>query len=125
MENQITVLKTSRKGAKLITDGVKQTWIKPSWSREDGTFTPAAYKALENGVNVGEKKEAKEATHVTLTGGIASETEKAIYFLLSDMITKICLPKSQIEVKDKFTIVCPVWLAEEKVGKGELLSLTN
>lgn len=42
----VTVLTTSAKGAHLITDGQKVTWIKKAWLREDGSITPAAEKAL-------------------------------------------------------------------------------
>lgn len=62
---------------------------------------------------------------ITLNGGTVRQTEKAILFMLSDMVTEIWLPKSQIQVEDKFTVQVPVWLAEEKISKGQLLSLTN
>ena len=43
----ITVIKQSINGAWLITDGVKQAWARPASRREDGTWTPSAYKALQ------------------------------------------------------------------------------
>ena len=43
----ITIIKRSEKGAYLITDGVKQAWTRPASRREDGTWTPSAYKALQ------------------------------------------------------------------------------
>ena len=43
----ITVIKQSINGAWLITDGVKQAWTRPASRREDGTWTPSAYKALQ------------------------------------------------------------------------------
>lgn len=43
----ITVIKQSINGAWLITDGIKQAWTRPSSRREDGTWTPSAYKALQ------------------------------------------------------------------------------
>ena len=43
----ITVIKQSINGAWLITDGIKQAWARPSSRREDGTWTPSAYKALQ------------------------------------------------------------------------------
>ena len=43
----ITVIKRSINGAWLITDGVKQAWARPASRREDGTWTPSAYKALQ------------------------------------------------------------------------------
>lgn len=43
----ITIIKKSPKGAYLITDGVKQAWTRPASRREDGTWTPSAYKALQ------------------------------------------------------------------------------
>ena len=44
----ITIIKRSEKGAYLITDGVKQAWTRPASRREDGTWTPSAYKALQS-----------------------------------------------------------------------------
>ena len=43
----ITVIKQSIHGAWLITDGIKQAWARPASRREDGTWTPSAYKALQ------------------------------------------------------------------------------
>ena len=43
----ITIIKRSERGAYLITDGVKQAWTRPASRREDGTWTPSAYKALQ------------------------------------------------------------------------------
>ena len=43
----ITVITQSINGAWLITDGIKQAWTRPSSRREDGTWTPSAYKALQ------------------------------------------------------------------------------
>ena len=43
----ITVIKQSINGAWLITDGIKQAWTRPASRREDGTWTPSAYKALQ------------------------------------------------------------------------------
>ena len=43
----ITVIKQSINGAWLITDGIKQAWARPASRREDGTWTPSAYKALQ------------------------------------------------------------------------------
>lgn len=44
---KIQILKTSPKGAMLISDGKKVAWIMPKQKRPDGTFTPGALKALE------------------------------------------------------------------------------
>lgn len=43
----ITVIKQSINGAWLITDGIKQAWARPASRREDGTWTPSAFKALQ------------------------------------------------------------------------------
>ncbi|HJY63375.1 MAG TPA: hypothetical protein VJ455_04400 [Ignavibacteria bacterium] len=47
MNSEITIEKTSAKGAMLITDGERSCWIMPKQKRADGTFTPGAYSALE------------------------------------------------------------------------------
>ena len=45
----ITVIKTTERGAHLITDGVRVAWIMGRSMRADGTFTPTAYSALAEG----------------------------------------------------------------------------
>ena len=47
-ENGIIILRTSSRGAKLISDGIYTAWVKSSWVRPDGTLTPAAMNALLN-----------------------------------------------------------------------------
>lgn len=45
----ITVIKTTERGARLITDGNKVAWIMGRYMRSDGTLTPMGQHALENG----------------------------------------------------------------------------
>lgn len=57
----ITVVRTSDRGAKLITDGVRQTWIQGRWMRPDGTLTAAGQAALETAPTIEEvEQRAKE-----------------------------------------------------------------
>jgi hypothetical protein len=65
MKTEITIEKTSAKGAMLITDGMKSAWIMPKMKRADGSFTPGAYAALEKAKTkeefIAEKKSEREA----------------------------------------------------------------
>ena len=45
----ITVLRTSQRGALLITDNVRVAWVQGRTRRADGTFTPSALTALAEG----------------------------------------------------------------------------
>ena len=46
--NGITILRTSSRGAHLITDGINTTWIQSGWIREDGSLTPGGMQSLLN-----------------------------------------------------------------------------
>ncbi|RLD57125.1 MAG: hypothetical protein DRJ01_14255, partial [Bacteroidetes bacterium] len=73
----IKILKTTEKGAMLITDGKKTAWIMPKQKRADGTFTKGAYKALaesnRNYINKNDVVDLKVC-------GIEKETAKATLF---------------------------------------------
>ena len=45
----ITVIRTTERGAHLITDGVRVAWIQGRSMRADGTLTPSGVTALANG----------------------------------------------------------------------------
>lgn len=47
--NTITILKTTERGAHLITDGVRVAWIMGRYLRADGSLTPSGLTALEEG----------------------------------------------------------------------------
>lgn len=59
MAASITILRTSRAGAHLITDGARVAWIMPRQRRDDGTFTAGAYEALARGKTVAEHEAAE------------------------------------------------------------------
>jgi len=67
----IEILKTSQKGAMLITDGVKTAWIMPRQRRQDGTYTPGAFDSLKT------SKTTKEQFEKTGTSGSGTK-----YFLV-------------------------------------------
>ena len=50
----ITILKTSQRGALLISDGSRIAWVQGRTQRADGSFTPSAFTALANGKTVAE-----------------------------------------------------------------------
>lgn len=45
-ENGITIIRTSSRGAALISDGINVSWIQGGWIREDGSLTNCGMKAL-------------------------------------------------------------------------------
>ena len=45
----ITILRTSQRGALLITDNTRVAWVQGRTHRADGTFTPSALTALAEG----------------------------------------------------------------------------
>lgn len=53
-----TIIRTSPRGAKLITDGTRQCWIQSRWMRPDGTLTPAG---LANWANARLNSEVEDA----------------------------------------------------------------
>lgn len=58
---QITIIRTSDRGAHLITDGTRVAWIQGRWYREDGTLTPRGAQALADGQTMEEIEAAKKA----------------------------------------------------------------
>ena len=56
----IAILKTSQRGALLITDGSRVAWVMGRTQRADGSFTPSALTALANGKTVEEWHAARE-----------------------------------------------------------------
>lgn len=60
MAQAITIVRTSERGALLITDGIRIAWVMGRTRRDDGTFTPSALAALAEGKTVAEH-EADEA----------------------------------------------------------------
>lgn len=75
--SEIKVLKTSSKGAKLITDGNKVAWIMPRMTREDGSFTDGALKALKESTDTLNRYQGNEFSYIDFCE-IARETDKAI-----------------------------------------------
>lgn len=60
----IEVIKTSERGALLITDGVHVAWVMGRTKRADGTFTASAYSALDKGKDKEQwEKEQYEREH--------------------------------------------------------------
>lgn len=45
----ITIIRTSQRGALLITDGSRVAWVMGRTRRADGSFTPSAVRALAEG----------------------------------------------------------------------------
>lgn len=125
---QFNILKTSAAGAYLISDGQKQTWIKNNWLRADGTLTPAAIKALQNGQpyltpeQYAAQQEAAKWVSRPLSMFTLSASGKAygakvvIYHAVSEQQIRrwLWLPASQCQVTAD-TLTAPVWLVEKKI----------
>lgn len=57
----ITIIRTSDRGAHLVTDGNKVAWIQGRWYRADGTLTPRGMQALADGQTMEEIEAQKRA----------------------------------------------------------------
>lgn len=57
----ISVLRTSQRGALLITDGIRVAWVMGRSRRADGSFTPSALTALMQGKSVAEFEQEQAA----------------------------------------------------------------
>lgn len=99
--NKIEVLKTSGKGASLITDGIKTAWIMPRQKRKDGTFTAGALKALNESPNLLSdykatgKTSSKKLAYMVKYDMISRETDKAM-LVTSFNGSEDWLPKSAV-----------------------------
>lgn len=68
----ITIIKTSQRGALLITDGIRVAWVMGRSHRADGSFTASALDALANGKTYAEW----EAEDIAWRAARASEQEE-------------------------------------------------
>jgi hypothetical protein len=118
----IQVLKESAKGALLITDGQKTAWIKGNWKREDGSFTPAALKALNNSSDTLARHKGEEFEKVEVCQ-LVRETEKANLYKvkLIGEYTKIekyeefWVPKSKLKTENGVLYIeSKFWEQKEK-----------
>lgn len=57
----ITIIRTSDRGAHLVTDGNKVAWVQGRWCRVNGTLTPRGIEALADGQTVEEFEAQKRA----------------------------------------------------------------
>lgn len=147
MEQTITIIRTSARGAHLITDGTKQCWIQGRWLREDGTLTRMGQQALEQAKpqadiekEMKEREEARQAAreasrqlmYVNVKAEVlVGETEKALKCwtggyqrLYGRLVRYYCyLPKSQVKVEktnseDVICLVMPAWVREQNGWLG-------
>ena len=57
----IAIIRTTERGALLITDGTRVAWVQGRTHRADGSFTPSAVAALANGKPVAEWEQEQAA----------------------------------------------------------------
>lgn len=89
----IAILKTSQRGALLITDGSRVAWVMGRTQRADGSFTPSALTALANGKTVEEWRAEDEAWRA------AREQERADReraFQEGKELTSVSLPATSV-----------------------------
>ncbi len=126
-KGEITILKTSPKGAMLITDGEKTTWIMPRQKRKDGSFTPGALTALKNGQDYKTKEEYVKSKITEKYIKIYSDfketkTGKAIYTnvtiseYVSDqaLMRRMFIPKSLVVKQTNSYVIVPKWFFDKK-----------
>ena len=78
----IEILKETKK-AKLITDGVRVSWIQSRWMRADGTLTKKGEENLAEGqlkadYDASGRTSDKTACHLVKVAEVVRETEKAV-----------------------------------------------
>lgn len=89
----ITIIKTSQRGALLITDGIRVAWVMGRSHRADGSFTPAAISAL----SVGKTYAEWEAEDIAWRASRAKEQEeRERAFQDGKLPTTITLPASLV-----------------------------
>lgn len=85
----ITVIKTSQRGALLITDGTRVAWVMGRSQRADGSFTPTAIAALADGKTYAEW-EAEDIAWRAARAKEKEERERA--FQEGKELTSVTLP---------------------------------
>lgn len=153
-QTTFTILRTSARGAHLITDGTKQCWIQGRWLRPDGTLTRMGQLAWENARTTEDieaeckaREEAREAArqaareaskqlmYVNVKAEVlVGETEKALKCwsgsyqrLYGRVVKSYCyLPKSQVKVEktSQEGIICLTMPAWVRDQNGWLGSFT-
>lgn len=123
-ESGIKILKTSPKGAMLITDGTKIAWIMPRQKRKDGTFTSGAEKALKKSTNKLEdfnktgKTSNKKLAYMVKYEIIARETDKALLVVSfngsEDWIPKMAVHNSPSNSTKSDSILVEAWALKNK-----------
>jgi hypothetical protein len=120
MTTTLTVAKTSAKGALLITDGTKAAWIKGSWMRADGSFTPAAYAAMdkaflsiESYLNPNRKVTAVRETEKAIA--VAAESGYYNHVTEEEEVSTrlLWIPRSMINEKGE----APKWFIDKKLAE--------
>lgn len=146
-QTTFTILRTSARGAHLITDGTKQCWIQGRWLRPDGTLTRMGQLAWENARTAEDIEAARQAAreaskqlmYVNVKAEVlVGETEKALKCwsgsyqrLYGRVVKSYCyLPKSQVKVEktSQEGVICltmPAWVRDQNgwlgsftVGRG-------
>lgn len=85
----ITIIKTSQRGAHLITDGIRVAWVQGRSVRADGSLTPSGITALQEGKTYAEWEQEEERRRLW-----AEDREKAreLAFQEGKTPTSVSLP---------------------------------
>jgi hypothetical protein len=126
-DKKFEILATSKKGAKLITDGEKVTWIMPKQMRSDGTFTEGALKALDESTKTYQDyvEEQKERANPNQEIKPIKETDNAIAIIAysnyynhviednTAQVTLLWVPKKIINERGE----APKWFLKKKLDE--------
>ena len=140
-ESGITLLRITRGGAYIITDGMNVAFIIRNYIREDGTLTSCGMRALLNSeltleqfkkenrewlerVECEKREGSKLVTYILERGVLMSASASAYKYACGkgiDMYRRPCthynyIPKSQVKIERrncKVYVTLPKWLAEK------------
>ena len=90
----IAIIRTTERGALLITDGIRVAWVQGRTHRVDGSFTPSAIEALANGKPVEEWREEQAAREQEYANRKAAREQA---FQDGKLPTSVCVDASRVQ----------------------------
>ena len=116
----ITVLRTTQRGALLITDNVRVAWVQGRTRRADGSFTPSALTALAEGKPVAEWEQEQAAREQEFADRKAARERE---FQEGKELTSVSVPALSVregsEKSWKVRTPFKQWLYGKQVAKWE------
>lgn len=90
----IAIIRTTERGALLITDGTRVAWVQGRTHRANGSFTPSAIEALANGKTVEEWREEQAAREQEYADRKAAREQ---VFQDGKLPTSVCVDASRVQ----------------------------